>query len=210
MSRLAAFLLALFILALVQPALLAVALALAPVAVAAGSVVIITAAAVACARLAAWGCQDRGERPEIRDPGASLSLIPDHAPPTAPDAAWEQSLLVFAFLGGQYGSFSWRTLEGHVTRAGWDKLTGALVSAGVIEKRRAGGYWRAGWSYSRLRAEVKYGRVAISAPAGEVPRVTWERSVPTAARGVSSVLHTQHVRAGSVVIDGTAARERAG
>jgi len=197
-----------------RPAVVAVAVMVSPLAVVVMSVVLVVAAGVICAGMIAWAYDTwldvlppkcLPDTNQGRRPGESQRL--DERQVSSLGDAWHQQLLIFAFIAGQYGSFSRRRMEGHCTRDAYQKFVNALVAAGVIETRKAGAYWSDGWCYSRLRVEVKHCVLAIPEPPGELPRVTWERCIPAGGQGGRSGWSG---RASSVILDGSGHLDREG
>ncbi len=90
---------------------------------------------------------------------------------------WEREVLVFAFIGNTAG-FSLRSMLAYCSRADWERLAGLLTGAGILESGKGGTRWAAGWTYGRLKAEVKHGVLALPYPAGPAPAVHWVRAQP--------------------------------
>ncbi len=90
---------------------------------------------------------------------------------------WERELLVFAFIGNVSG-FSLRSMLGHVSRLEWETLIGLLVGVGVLQSGKGGTRWGRGWSYGRLKAELRHGVLSLPYPAGCPPSVRWDTSQP--------------------------------
>lgn len=109
---------------------------------------------------------------------------------------WARELLIFAFVANslphpERGSkFSYRSMRGYVSRPAWELFTDALEQAGVVTAGQGGTDWARGWSYSRLRSEVKHGALVIPCPTEEIPQVKWTRALPSTL-GTHST-HTLH------------------
>lgn len=109
---------------------------------------------------------------------------------------WARELLIFAFVANslphpERGSqFSYRSMRGYVSRPAWELFTDALAGAGVLTAGQGGTDWARGWSYARLRAEVKHGALVIPCPTDDIPQVKWTRALPSTL-GTHST-HTTH------------------
>lgn len=117
---------------------------------------------------------------------------------------WAREVLIFAFVANslphpERGSqFSYRSMRGYVSRPAWELFTDALAGAGVLTAGQGGTDWARGWSYARLRAEVKHGALVIPCPTDEIPQVKWTRALPSTL-GTHST-HTTHAQHAEQVI----------
>ena len=120
-----------------------------------------------------------GRRPSV-DPARPMRLVhvneytaPMLAPLSTTDAdQWQLYTCAFAFHANLLGSFSYRTLAGAgvCRRAAWERYTGLLKDAGIIQAaERSSTTWAGGWCYSKLRAALKHGVIALPYPAGSPP-----------------------------------------
>ena len=106
---------------------------------------------------------------------------------------WELYTCSWAWHGSIVG-FSYRNMAsaGVCRRAAWEIYSGLLRDAGVLQAApRSATSWAGGWSYSRLRAELKHGRLLLPYPGGNPPAINSAKIRTQTAQAATSTQATQ-------------------
>lgn len=136
---------------------------------------------------------DRSRPPRL-DPAPSVTLeygggwlaeLAHSARATEPPAdtsaerwQWDEAICRFAFVA-RWGGFGWRSMCRYVGRADWQCGVDVLRGAGIITGARGNQppAYQPGWSYSRLRAGVRWGGLELAYPARPPLVVKWDKSL---------------------------------
>lgn len=93
------------------------------------------------------------------------------------ESDWDKAITRFALVS-RWGGYGWRSMCRYVGWNDWQACIAVLVGAHVLRPARGNiaAEWAPGWSFSRLRVEVKYGRLLPPYPTAPPPTVVIERS----------------------------------
>jgi hypothetical protein len=92
-----------------------------------------------------------------------------------------EALIRFAFVS-RWEGFGWRAMCRYVGYVDWQRCLHTMLHQGVLIPPRGNraADWARGWSYSRYRMDMKYGRLDVPYPThADVPVILWRKSPRT-------------------------------